>query len=540
MIRIIILFFTFLLFYQCASVEDNLTGIEQEYTLSVSAESGGSVNSTGGTYTSGSRVTLTAIPDNEYIFAGWSNGATENPLSLTIDSNTTLSALFTKRKYPLTIQVEGEGTVSEVILSAGKTTEYTSGSVVRLTATPAAGWIFSEWTGITSSTTNPIDISIDNPKSLSAVFILESVANSPNFSIEPNQEIIETIEEEGAYGYSKTTYENGIIYEIVDWQPMLEGFVLGWEDVNGDGDSDDTFSRFAEYSQGETFRELIQVNGEVIVDETRSSYKRVNLENVDFDVNLFIAGDLSNLSLNPSTGSVYQQGQPVEAFFLNPVPLNGSKLSYKAGYYPPPYGPRYDIESDQFLESGMYVYIRLSEPNTPENYYGIVDGWDNISSNTFDYWNVITQPHLSPAFDEAELKLQNASIEGAVALLRAIDISIGGSDLYYGTGQIPNGLMSIGRYQYARVIIHELGHAIHDQLISNGFQNQQIISFFEGASLGDAQNDYWLNNHREFFAEMFATYVLMENDETDSIDQVDSNYYLTVMKPYFDELYNNN
>ena len=71
MIRIITLFFTFILFYQCASVEDNLTGIEQEYTLSVIAESGGSVNSAGGTYTSGSRVTLTAIPDNEYIFAGW-------------------------------------------------------------------------------------------------------------------------------------------------------------------------------------------------------------------------------------------------------------------------------------------------------------------------------------------------------------------------------------------------------------------------------------------------------------------------------------
>ena len=539
MIRIITLFFTFILFYQCASVEDNLTGLEQEYTLSVSAESGGSVNSTGGTYTSGSRVTLTAIPDNEYIFAGWSNGATENPLSLTIVSNTTLSALFTKRKYPLTIQVEGEGTVSEVILSAGKTTEYTSGSVVRLTATPAAGWIFSEWTGITSSTTNPIDISIDNPKSLSAVFILESVANSPNFSIEPNLEVAESTED--AYGYSKTTYENGIVYETVDRQSWLEGFLLGWEDVNGDGDSDDRFSHYKEATQGESFRELISVNGEVIVDETRSSHKRVNIENIDFDINLFIAGDLSNLSLNPSTGEVLKQGgQYVQALFLNPVPLNGVKLNYKAGYYPPPYGARYDIESDQFLESGMYVYIRLSEPNTPENYYGIVDGWDNISSNTFNYWNVITQPYLSPAFDEAELKLENASIEGAVALLRAIDISIGGSDLYYGTGQIPNGLMSIGRYQYARVIIHELGHAIHDQLISNGFQNQQIISFFEGASLGDAQNDYWLNNHREFFAEMFATYVLMENDETDSIDQVDSNYYLTVMKPYFDELYNNN
>ncbi|MGC6413540.1 MAG: VCBS repeat-containing protein [Bacteroidia bacterium] len=66
-----------------------------EYTLTVSTEDGGTVDSSGGTYESGSDVTITAIPNDEYVFSGWSNGSTENPLTLTINSNLSISANFT-------------------------------------------------------------------------------------------------------------------------------------------------------------------------------------------------------------------------------------------------------------------------------------------------------------------------------------------------------------------------------------------------------------------------------------------------------------
>ena len=44
-----------------------------------------------------------------------------------------------RRKYPLTINIEGEGEVLEEIVNAGRTTDYDSGTTVKLTAVPAEG-----------------------------------------------------------------------------------------------------------------------------------------------------------------------------------------------------------------------------------------------------------------------------------------------------------------------------------------------------------------------------------------------------------------
>ena len=163
--------FSFLL--SCSSPEqepDDYQPQREEFSLTVTASEGGSVNTTGGTYEEGSTVNLTATPNSEFIFTGWSNGSTENPLTITINANTTITALFTKRSYPLTVSVVGEGSVNEELLSAGKTTEYTSGSVVRLTANPASGWEFSSWSGSVSSTTNPIELTVDEAKTITATF----------------------------------------------------------------------------------------------------------------------------------------------------------------------------------------------------------------------------------------------------------------------------------------------------------------------------------------------------------------------------------
>lgn len=142
-----------------------------QYTLSVTAGAGGSVSTTGGTYDAGSQVSITATPNGDYVFSGWSNGSSENPIALTVNSNTTLSANFEKRRYPLTIFTQGQGTVTETLVTAGKTpTEYTTGSVVRLTAVAADNWEFSAWSGAISSTTNPVEITVDEAKTITATF----------------------------------------------------------------------------------------------------------------------------------------------------------------------------------------------------------------------------------------------------------------------------------------------------------------------------------------------------------------------------------
>ena len=157
--------FSLFLLLSCAT-EDNTP----LYTLTVTAGDGGSVSTTGGNYAQGTQVTITATPNAEFIFTEWSNGSTENPLTITINSNTTLLASFTKRSYPLTVSIVGEGSVNEEIVSLGKTTDYTSGSVVRLTANPASGWEFSAWSEGVSSTTNPLELTVDKEITIKATF----------------------------------------------------------------------------------------------------------------------------------------------------------------------------------------------------------------------------------------------------------------------------------------------------------------------------------------------------------------------------------
>ena len=64
------------------------------YQVSVMASDGGTISGEGGIYKEGTEITITAIPDEGYSFLEWSNGSTENPLTLTINSNQTISATF--------------------------------------------------------------------------------------------------------------------------------------------------------------------------------------------------------------------------------------------------------------------------------------------------------------------------------------------------------------------------------------------------------------------------------------------------------------
>lgn len=68
--------------------------ITKQYTLTVSAGDGGSVSTAGGTFSQGTQVSITAIPNDGYIFAGWTNGSNDNPLNLTLNSDTSLTANF--------------------------------------------------------------------------------------------------------------------------------------------------------------------------------------------------------------------------------------------------------------------------------------------------------------------------------------------------------------------------------------------------------------------------------------------------------------
>jgi uncharacterized repeat protein (TIGR02543 family) len=157
------------------------------YTLTVAASEGGSVTD-GGTHNENTNVSLTATPAQGYSFSGWTGDATgsTNPLSVSMTQNKNITANFIRTKYLLNIGTEGEGGVTQEVISTAKTSdEYNSGTLVRLTATPSENWLFYAWndgstgfidaaTGLAEAEelnyTNPRDITIDRSLNVTATF----------------------------------------------------------------------------------------------------------------------------------------------------------------------------------------------------------------------------------------------------------------------------------------------------------------------------------------------------------------------------------
>ena len=172
--RALLLLSIFTLFYYCSTAEEELTENVatpvKTYKLTVEASDGGTVSSSGGSITAGSSVSIAATPNSGYLFSSWSNGSTDNPISITVNSDQTLTANFTKRSYPLSINIIGEGTVTEEVINTGKTTDYEHGTTVRLTAVPNEGWGVTKWEGAIESKNATIEVIVNENKELTIEF----------------------------------------------------------------------------------------------------------------------------------------------------------------------------------------------------------------------------------------------------------------------------------------------------------------------------------------------------------------------------------
>ncbi|MBN1876535.1 MAG: hypothetical protein JXA33_20085 [Anaerolineae bacterium] len=144
------------------------------YTLDVTTLGAGQVmlDPPGGTYSEGTVVTLTAEANVGSTFAGWGGelSGMANPITLTIDSNKAITATFDLLTYTLDIAITGDGT-GIVTPTIGNHT-YTYGSVVWLTATAGISSTFEGWNGALSGFTNPISLTLDGNKAVTATFNL--------------------------------------------------------------------------------------------------------------------------------------------------------------------------------------------------------------------------------------------------------------------------------------------------------------------------------------------------------------------------------
>ena len=138
-------------------------------TTAVDPSGGGTINPAAGVhpYSEGAGVDITATANPGYTFTNWSGDCTgSGACHLTMDAVKSVTAHFSKNEYTLTI-TSAHGTVAKV----PNQSTYYYGDSVQLTANPASGYIFNNWSGDFTGTDNPATISINGNNSVTANYL---------------------------------------------------------------------------------------------------------------------------------------------------------------------------------------------------------------------------------------------------------------------------------------------------------------------------------------------------------------------------------
>ena len=216
-------FFSFLFFLAIISCSKD--PILYTLTTSTNPTEGGTLLPSSAQFEEGETVVLSATPSEEYAFFSWSGvSGTNNTTSIVMDSDKSVVALFVKKQYSLKVSIEGEGQVTEKIIKAGISTDYNSGTIVELSANPTSEWVFIEWKGDMSGTKNPAQITINEPKNITAVF--EKKQYPLNIEIEGEGSVEETIIKAG----TPNSYNSGT---VVSLKAVPEN---GWSFLKWSGD----------------------------------------------------------------------------------------------------------------------------------------------------------------------------------------------------------------------------------------------------------------------------------------------------------------
>ena len=155
-------------------------------------------------------VTMTAIADYGYHFTQWSDGVTDNPRTLTLTQDTTITAEFAPNQYTITT------------VSADEEMGYTEGDTVAnyleyitLSAIANYGYHFVEWSDYTYE--NPRVVQVTEDMTYTAIFD----KNTYNISLQSNNGTIESVTQAAYldnvtmtaiadYGYHFTQWSDGV------------------------------------------------------------------------------------------------------------------------------------------------------------------------------------------------------------------------------------------------------------------------------------------------------------------------------------------
>jgi uncharacterized repeat protein (TIGR02543 family) len=128
-----------------------------------------------GSFNAASSVTVTATPNTGYNFVNWTDAgtvvSTSAAYTFTLNANKTLVANFAINTYALNLTA-----VNGTVVKNPNQLTYNHGTTVELTATPDAGYTFTSWSGDAVGSTNPLTVTMDAVKNITANFSLNSYA----------------------------------------------------------------------------------------------------------------------------------------------------------------------------------------------------------------------------------------------------------------------------------------------------------------------------------------------------------------------------
>ncbi len=152
----------------------------REYQLTANTSSNGVItfipDTTGGAlYDSATVVSLTAVPDSGYTFAGWSGGLSgvNNPDSITMDSDQTVTAAFMLMPTQFSLATTSNGAGS--VLRQPDLASYDSAATVILTAEADSAYRFTSWSGDLSGSVTPDSVTMDSNLAVTANFVRQFV-----------------------------------------------------------------------------------------------------------------------------------------------------------------------------------------------------------------------------------------------------------------------------------------------------------------------------------------------------------------------------
>ena len=136
------------------------------YTLTTNVVGEGTVEGNEGSYVEGTTATLTATPAEHYDFLNWTYGSetsTDNPLTITVNSDMTVTANFQEHtKYTLNAHADDN---SKGYVTGGAVDIYV-GTNISLKATAKTGYYFTQWN----------DGNTDNPRAITVTGDAEYIA----------------------------------------------------------------------------------------------------------------------------------------------------------------------------------------------------------------------------------------------------------------------------------------------------------------------------------------------------------------------------